>query len=462
MDFLLVRVGGRRVLVADVCSSNDGHGVGYGTILQRINRVLWCARVMDTAVFYVHEARTINTAVFRLECEGVEILPRLGWQSAWLRCVWIASAPFRHGSSPGLWIERLLARTLLGRFYEAVEQSRVIPRFVRRVIVRPRPWYRRLKRANVAYAELSGTAWRNTFKVVEKRLRRAERKGPNISRRLSLPSDREQQAITEAAALGITPSDRLVTVHVRESGYRSAAGLRQRPLDMLRNARVETYSEAFRAMVDRGYKVVRLGDRTMTPVAIPGVVDFATLTARSEWLESWCMLRSEFLIGIDSGPSWLAVLLGIPVLTVNALHFRDIARPADRVICKLVRERATGRTLSVSEMLTESYLRTGLDMEKYEHLDNDAADIRDATLDMIDVVHGREELSPAQRDFNDRLRVLEDEVTRDWSGLEAIGFRRPRGTLSRRFADKYVQRVADDSATDAAARSSSTRSDRSP
>lgn len=439
MDFLLVRLGGRRVLVADVCASNDGHGVGYGTILQRINRVLWCARVMDTAVFYVREARSINTAVFRLQCEGVEILPRFGWTAMKLRCVWIASAPFRHGSTAGLWIQRLGARTLLGSFYERVEQARWLPRAVRRFIVQPRPLYRRLKRANAQYAELSGNAWKRTFKLVEKRLRKAERKGPNISRRLSLPPEQEQHAIAEASALGITPADRLVSVHVRESGYRSAAGLRQRPLDLLRNARVETYAEALAALVERGYKVVRVGDRTMTPVDLPGVIDFASLPGKSEWLEAWCMQRSEFLIGCDSGPSWLAVLLGVPVLTVNALHFRDIARPADRVICKLVRDRATGRTLAVSEMLTEAYLRTGLDTQKYEHLDNEASDIRDAALDMIDVVRGREELSPAQRDFNERLLVLGDEVTRDWTGLDAIGFRRPRGTLSRRFADKYLQ-----------------------
>ena len=75
----------------------------------------------------------------------------------------------------------------------------------------------------------------------------------------------------------------------------------------------------------------------MTPVQQPGVVDLATSPWRSEWLEVWCVQRSDFLVGCDSGPSWLAFLLDVPILTVNAVHFRDIERRQDRFICKRVR-----------------------------------------------------------------------------------------------------------------------------
>jgi putative glycosyltransferase (TIGR04372 family) len=257
--------------------------------------------------------------------------------------------------------------------------------------------------------------------------------------RLALPPEGEREAVARAAELGLGPADRLITVHVRESGYRSAAGLRQRPLDLLRNARVDTYFDAFSALAARGYKVIRLGDPTMTPVAQAGVVDLATSDRRTEWLETWCILRSEFLIGCDSGPSWLAFLLGVPVLTVNALHFRDILRPKDRIICKRARERATGRTLAIADMLTDTYLRRGLDTDVYEHLDNDPSDIADAAIDMIDVAGGREEPSAAQHRFNQRLAALGRELPHDWSGLEGVAFvREPRGTLSRRFAERYL------------------------
>ncbi|OFW17141.1 MAG: hypothetical protein A3H29_01095 [Acidobacteria bacterium RIFCSPLOWO2_02_FULL_67_21] len=441
MDHLLLRLGTRRILIADVCSSADGHGVGYGILLKRIDKVLMLARAAGASVFYSREATAINTAVFRLSSEEVRVLPQSGWQAGGLRAVWAVTAPFRL-RSPWLWAKRLIARALLGSFHDRLERSPRVPRAVRQFVGRPRPLYERLRRANGTYAERSAAAWKHTYMQHVYRPLRVKGRGVEAEPpRLWLPPDREREAVAQASVLGIGPADRIVTVHVRETGYRSAAGLRQRDWDVVRNARIETYVEAFTALVARGYVVVRLGDPTMAPVELAGVVDLATSPERTEWLEAWCVLRSEFLIGCDSGPSWLAVLAGVPVLTVNAIHFRDIARPTDRFICKLARDRSTGETLSLLEMLTERYLRTGLDMEKYEHLDNTPKDIAQAMLDMIDVMGGEERLSLPQRRFNRALVALGRELPRDWSGLEGIGcIRRPRGALSRRFAKKYLER----------------------
>jgi putative glycosyltransferase (TIGR04372 family) len=437
VDHQLVRVGGRQILIVDVAASDDGHGVGYGIILKRIRRALLFGAAMRVPVFYAREARSINTAVFRLHSPDVEILPRTGWTSRRLRATWVVTAPFRFGA-PGLWLRRMLARVLLGSAYPALEQARWLPTSVRRVLLRPRRWQRALKQANSAYASLTSRGWRQTFEHASARMREGEARGTPLQLRLALPPEHEREAARQAAVAGLGPADRIVTVHVREAGYRSAAGLRQRDWDVLRNARIETYQAAFAALVARGYTVVRLGDPTMTPVRQPGVVDLATSTLRTEWLEAWCVHRSQFLIGCDSGPSWLAFLLNVPLLTVNALHFRDVARPFDRIVCKLPVDRATGQRLSVSEMLTEAYMREGLNTTRFDHHDNAPADLSDAVLDMLDVVHGAETPSPAQGEFRQRLVELGRRQQRDWRAVTGITFAsQPRGTLSRRFADKY-------------------------
>ena len=407
-------------------------------MLIRIDRVLRFGQAMGVPVLFVRPATSINTAVFHLRSDDVDIISPTGWRAWWLTCAWFAAAPFRIGS-PWLWTRRTVARALLGPVYEAVERSRYLPRSVQRFVVRPRPIYRRLRAANAAYASLSSALWRQTFKQqASARLRDAERKGIAMPLRLALPADRERAAIEQAAALGISPTTPLVTVHVRESGYRSAAGLRQRSWDVLRNARVEASFDAFSALVERGYTVVRLGDRTMTPVRRPGIVDLATSPVRTEWLDVWCTLRSDFFIGCDSGPSWLAFLLGVPILTVNAVHFRDVSRPSDRFICKFARERETGKVLSLSDMLTEGYLRVGLKTGTYDYLDNSPSDICQAVIDMIEVVRGREHPSFAQRRFNERLVELGRECSPEWTALDGIAFtRRPRGTIARGFAEKY-------------------------
>jgi len=81
MDHLLARFGARQVLLVDVSSSPEGHGVGYGIMLKRIERALRFGRAMQVPVFYVREAPSINTAVFHLRSADVEILPRHGWRA---------------------------------------------------------------------------------------------------------------------------------------------------------------------------------------------------------------------------------------------------------------------------------------------------------------------------------------------------------------------------------------------
>lgn len=437
MDHVVLRAGRRGVLIADVAASADGHGIGYGIMLKRLDKALWYAQATGLSLFLVRES-AINRVVFRLESDDVRIVPRHGLRSVLLTAAWFLAAPFRIGA-PRLWLQWTAARLVLGELYARVERSKHVPPSIRRTVVRPRPLYATLKRASAEYARRSDGAWKAKVKAEEQRRRHETRRPQPLSRCLRLPSSLEKEALASAARVGIDPSAKLVTVHVRESGYRTAAGLRQRDWDDLRNARIETYHEAFVALVARGYTVVRLGDPSMTPVTIPGVVDLATSAARTEALEASCVLRSHFLIGSDSGPSWLAFLLGVPVLTVNAVHLRDLLRPRDRMICKLVRDRATGRQLSLMDMLAPSFLRHGLRTDLYEHLDNTPRDIKEAVLDMARMVEGQAKLFHDQRLFNKMLIAAGKQLPKEWTGLQGIALlRRPKGALSRRFARRYL------------------------
>jgi putative glycosyltransferase (TIGR04372 family) len=431
MDHLLVRLPGCRALLADVHRSADGHGVGYGMMLIRMRKALTLGRALDVPVFLVPSRRALNMAVARLESDEVQIVRAESWRGRGLLALWWLAAPFRVGN-PSLWALRSIAAAVVGPFYEAVERSRRLPRRVRRLLMRG-GHHRWLKGSIAAYTARSDARWKRLAGGA------AEADAPI---RLRLPAGVEPVVEREAARLGIDPGRRIVTVHVREGGYRSTAGLRQRGWDESRNARIETFLPAFAALAARGYTIVRLGDPTMTPVAQPGVVDLATRADRSPWLEIWCTMRSDFTIGCDSGPSWLAVLLGVPVLTVNAVHFRDLVRPADRVVCKLARDTATGQLLSVSEMLTPAFLKKGFKDTRYQPVDNDPDDIEMAALDMIEVVGGRERLSWPQKRFNQRLLDVDRWKLGGSSALDGVAvIGRSRGTLARRFAKRHFERA---------------------
>jgi putative glycosyltransferase (TIGR04372 family) len=431
MDHLLVRLPGCRALLADVHRSADGHGIGYGMMLIRTRKALAVGRALRVSVFLLPSKRALNAAVARLESDEIEIVRAESWKGRGLMAVWWLAAPFRVGN-PWRWVLRTIAAAVVGPFYETVERSRTLPQPVRRLLMRRAP-YRWLKGSIAAYAARSDARWKRLAGGVAE---------PDAPIRLRLPADVEPVVEREAARLGIDLGKPIVTVHVREGGYRSTAGLRQRGWDDARNARIETFLPAFAALAARGYTVVRLGDPTMTPVAQPGVVDLATRADRSPWLEIWCTMRSDFTIGCDSGPSWLAVLLGVPVLTVNAVHFRDLARPGDRIVCKLARDTGTGHLLSVSEMLTPAFLKKGFKDTRYEPVDNEADDIEVAVLDMIEVVGGRERLSWPQKRFNQRLREVDRWKLGGRSALDGVAvIGRSQGTLARRFAKRHFERA---------------------
>jgi|GEM_PF-595241 len=113
-------------------------------------------------------------------------------------------------------------------------------------------------------------------------------------------------------AAGLRPTDRIVTIHCREPGFRV-----DRRHDM-RNVDIATYLPAIRMLAERGFKIVRLGDRSMTRLpAIPGVFDYATSKLKSPELDVLLPGVAEFHIGSSSGLSLVPMLFGTPCLYLN-------------------------------------------------------------------------------------------------------------------------------------------------
>jgi len=128
------------------------------------------------------------------------------------------------------------------------------------------------------------------------------------------PDDPELRRFREA--FGIDPEERIVTLHGRQAGYR------QNDQHDMRNVDPQAYVPALRALVARGYRVVRLGDPSMTPLpAIDGVVDYAVSPVKSEALDVLLPASAAFHIGSSSGLSVVPLLFGTPCLFLNWFPF---------------------------------------------------------------------------------------------------------------------------------------------
>tara|TARA_B100001123_G_scaffold423026_1_gene532731 strand:+ start:151 stop:1326 length:1176 start_codon:yes stop_codon:yes gene_type:complete len=218
----------------------------------------------------------------------------------------------------------------------------------------------------------------------------------------------DRRAERTAQALGIARDARIVTLHVRESGFKNAAG-GESPADALRNAQIETYFPAIDFLVSRGYLVARIGDPMMTPVQRPGVVDVATSPERSDELELWLMMRASLQIACDSGPYCVSYLTNTPCLAVNVTNIVGgyPIRVRDRYILKHVYDGNRGRQLTLREMLTNDYFETRKDLDRYRVIDNTAEEITEAVQEMLEILEGRMEPVPSQLELRALIEGLQ-------------------------------------------------------
>lgn len=439
MEHILVRLGSRRVLIAAPGASSFGKPVGYGVLIRRVREAFLVAHGNNARLLMIPSRHPANRALFDLTSLQVPaISPRSAEGMVW-RLFWAGLRPVRHGA-PIAW-----ALSHVGRLF------RVAARWLVRTEIARRPRRRRQTKALAKRLEAWGSLrtnqfatlvrqkWSGRIREAGKRTRKAERADALPALTIGLRSEVEARVSKAAARAGIDPGATIVSLHVREGGYRRARGMHERATDDARNARIDRYAPAIDWLAAQGAIIVRLGDPTMTPLARPGVVDMATSTARSPELDLWVVSKSRLFIASDSGPYYLARLFGVPSLAVNVIQFMGYSWGAqDRFICKMAIDRMTGRQLTISEMLDEPYLGHALDLDRYRHEENAPEDILAAAQEAWQTLHGTPCATPRQRAFDAKLRSLIEQ--RNELALDprtALIVTQGRGSISASFAERY-------------------------
>ncbi len=152
------------------------------------------------------------------------------------------------------------------------------------------------------------------------------------------------------------PTDRpFVTLHVREDREEHP------DLAMFRNAGVASLHSAIAQLIDAGYSLVRLGDRSMTPLTpATGLFDYALSDAKSPEADIALAAHARFHIGTSSGMSLVPMLFGVPTLFLNWYPIPLIPYGArNHVVLKRLVDLDTGRPLTAAE----DYRRVGVMMD---------------------------------------------------------------------------------------------------
>lgn len=381
-----IEFGRFRVLIVPVNTRQYGHlALEIATGFAR-------AMASQSSVYWEFQGGAVSSGLAALACPRVRIVD--SW-AAW--GVWLLERVHQFVRRTGEWCREVVIELRLLARVEC--KKRKYPPGLTR-------WLREFSDGDVEMP------WRDKVSKGPYMRRKILRHPVPIAQRVSVAD----AARARARALGIADDQPIVTLHVREAGFKLGREMHNAKAnardDSSRNGRIELMRSALDLLGSRGFKVVRTGDNSMTPYAHPALIDLTQVTPYDSHLEVFCLLRSRFLIAGEAGPSGASYLTNTPLLTVNAtdpISSFPIRRHGLMVL-KRVRDRQTGRMLRLDELLTEDYANNLRNTTRYQYIDNTPEELLASVEEMLDDLdHDRPEL-PAQAAFREDVMRACDEL----------------------------------------------------
>lgn len=247
---------------------------------------------------------------------------------------------------------------------------------------------------------------------------------------LSLSQADHEKAAPILARLGVRRGAWYVCLHVREPGFHEAWHKKN---PGTRNADIDTYADAAKAIIARGGFVIRMGDPTMKKLRpILGVIDYAHSSERSEFMDIYLSASCKFFIGTNSGLGLVPPVFGVPCALTN---WSPIGLPQwypnDLFIPKLCFAERLGRYLTFEEMFHSKagwgQFANYFEREQIRVEDNAPEDLCELALEMLDREQG-------VLDYNERDTSMQ-------SRYESIATR-AGGYLGARIGSRFLRKYS--------------------
>lgn len=209
---------------------------------------------------------------------------------------------------------------------------------------------------------------------------------------IHLPDWLREQGEHSLRSMGLGPSDWFVALHIRGTGFHQEG---KRSMQTHRNAAIEDYVRAMKAIVDAGGWVIRMGDASMDPLpAMERVVDYPSTRFKSEECDIFLAGAAKFFIGTTSGLMNTVMSFGTPSLLVNCIsNYFQLWNNRVLFTLKPLWHGEEKRYLSIAEMTAESlrwkiFNINRLIADGIEPHANSAEEIEAATKEMIERLRG--------------------------------------------------------------------------
>lgn len=226
------------------------------------------------------------------------------------------------------------------------------------------------------------------------------------------------------ASMGVPAGAGIVCLHNREAGYSP----QDDDINLYRNSSVKNYLVAAQELVKRGYWCVRMGGPAQSRLpAMQGVIDYADLDLRGDWLDVFLCAECRFFLGASSGLLYVSTLFGRPVAAANQAPLSTVLAfsAIDVAIPKLLWSVAESRYLGFREAFASSISNQRF-AQKYVELgirtvENTGEDLRDLAIEVLERVDGTAIYTARDEELQRRFLSLMRPGHYGYGGINRVG-----------------------------------------
>jgi putative glycosyltransferase (TIGR04372 family) len=239
---------------------------------------------------------------------------------------------------------------------------------------------------------------------------------------IDLASEDEEIGRAELAKMGVPIEAQFVCFHVRDPAYWQERRPGIGNDSDYRNARLENYFDAMKAVAARGYYVIRIGATTGQSLPDLGerVIDYAT-KHRTEFMDVFLAARCEMMVSTASGIDAISYMFRRPMVFSNVAAWGylsvNMVQPFITITKLFKRD---GQTMSFAEIVgigaqdfavSEEYAQAGITV-----VENTPDEITASALEMLDHIEGRQIMDSVDEVLQDKIRALIRQLPRfaDW------------------------------------------------
>jgi len=248
----------------------------------------------------------------------------------------------------------------------------------------------------------------------------------NFKKYYSLSNMENETGKNLRKTFGIPQNAKLVTLHVREASYLNLKEKKNLSYHDYRNASIENYIPAVNYLIENGFYVVRIGDRSMTKIrnAPKQFIDIHFHKNYTTLADTYFVSQSTFMIAGTSGPDRIALRFGVPVLNVNQnIHAQEDGYDncEKLVVYKKYYSKQLKRNLTLEEiLLSQAFYYFNYDyfeLSGIELIENTPDEILVATKEMLGRLAGKYSKEKIENYCNKRIKDIYKQAFSHYSRL---------------------------------------------